>query len=128
MGERRVGSPVLLDSHRPDAFQMTGFAPASPDPAAASPAPASSLRRFRPHVVATVTAEDGRPTRVRVSRSDLPGGRVETAAGPWRSAGEWWATTVWDHDDWDVELDDGTICRLSRDRRKDCWYLDGVYD
>jgi len=128
MGERRVGSPVLLDSHRPDAFQMTGFAPASPDPTAASPAPASSLRRFRPHVVATVTAEDGRPTRVRVSRPDLPGGRVETAAGPWRSAGEWWATTVWDHDDWDVELDDGTICRLSRDRRKDCWYLDGVYD
>ena len=128
MGERRVGSPVLLDSHRPDAFQMAGFAPASPDPAAASPAPASSLRRFRPHVVATVTAEDGRPTRVRVSRPDLPGGRVETAAGPWRSAGEWWATTVWDHDDWDVELDDGTICRLSRDRRKDCWYLDGVYD
>jgi hypothetical protein len=53
---------------------------------------------------------------------------VETSAGPWRSAGEWWAATVWDHDDWDVELDDGTICRLSRDRRKDCWYLDGVYD
>jgi len=128
MGERRVGSPVLLDSHRPDAFQMAGFAPASPDPAAASPAPASSLRRFRPHVVATVTAEDGRPTRVRVSRPDLPGGRVETSAGPWRSAGEWWATTGWDHDDWDVELDDGTICRLSRDRRKDCWYLDGIYD
>jgi protein ImuB len=128
MGERRVGSPVLLDSHRPDAFQMTGFAPASPDTAAASPAPAASLRRFRPHVVATVTAEDGRPTRVRVSRPDLPGGRVETSAGPWRSAGEWWAATVWDHDDWDVELDDGTICRLSRDRRKDCWYLDGVYD
>jgi protein ImuB len=128
MGERRVGSPVLLDSHRPDAFQMAGFAPAAPDPAAASPAPASSLRRFRPHVVATVTAEDGRPTCVRVSRPDLPGGRVETSAGPWRSAGEWWAATVWDHDDWDVELDDGTICRLSRDRRKDCWYLDGVYD
>jgi protein ImuB len=128
MGERRVGSPVLLDSHRPDAFQMAGFAPAPPAPDAASTVPASSLRRFRPHIVASVTSEEGRPTRVRVSRADLPGGRVETSAGPWRSAGEWWTTTVWDHDEWDVALDDGTICRLSRDRRKDCWYLDGVYD
>jgi protein ImuB len=141
MGERRVGSPVLLDSHRPDAFQMTAFAPSSAPPSAPMPSSPSSpsspplplspqalLRRFRPHVVATVTAENGRPTRVRVSRPDLPGGRVETSAGPWRSAGEWWTTTAWDHDEWDVALDDGTICRLSRDRRKDCWYLDGVYD
>jgi protein ImuB len=128
MGERRVGSPVLVDTHRPDAFQMTGFAPSAPAACVPSPVFASSLRRLRPHVVASVTAEDGRPVRVRVSRPDLPGGRVQTTAGPWRSAGEWWATTAWDHDEWDVALEDGTICRLSRDRRKDCWYLDGVYD
>jgi protein ImuB len=128
MGERRVGSPVLVDTHRPDAFQMTGFAPSALAACVPSPVFASSLRRLRPHVVASVTAEDGRPVRVRVSRPDLPGGRVQTTAGPWRSAGEWWATTAWDHDEWDVALEDGTICRLSRDRRKDCWYLDGVYD
>jgi len=50
-------------------------------------------------------------------------------AGPWRSSGEWWRLDeTWDHDEWDVELANGTICRLTRDRLHDRWYVAGIYD
>jgi hypothetical protein len=35
---------------------------------------------------------------------------------------------VWDHDEWDVGFDYGIVCRLTRDRRKDRWYVEGLYD
>jgi protein ImuB len=137
MGERRVGRPVLVDTHRPGAFHMAAFtgedAPSNAVPGTcnlgAHPVPA--LRRFRQPVVADVAIEDGRPMRVRVAaRADAAsgGGAVITCAGPWRTSGEWWADTVWDHDEWDVGLDTGVVCRLFRDRRKDRWYVAGTYD
>jgi protein ImuB len=78
--------------------------------------------------VASVTLEDGRPVRLRVSRQGLPGGRIETCAGPWRTSGEWWAGTTWDRDEWDIALDVGVVCRLFRDRRTDRWFVEGMYD
>ena len=88
--------------------------------------PRPALRRLRQPVVATVTVEDGRPVRVRVSRPDLPDGCIETCAGPWRIVGRVVGRDVWDRDEWDVALDDGAVCRLFRDRRKDRWFVDGV--
>jgi protein ImuB len=89
-----------------------------------------ALRRFRQPLLATVVIEEGRPVRMRVSaRADaISGGHVVTCAGPWRTSGDWWADTVWDHDEWDVGLDTGVVCRLFRDRRKDRWYVAGAYD
>ena len=150
MGERRVGRPVLLDTYRPGAFEMAGFTgsavvgpnvrlreaaatvvgPNFSSANSANPANGAgpALRRFRQPVGVVVAAEGGRPARVRLARRDVPGGRVEASAGPWRTAGEWWTQSAWDHDEWDVALDDGTLCRLMRDRRNDRWYLEGVYD
>ena len=54
--------------------------------------------------------------------------RVVTCAGPWRITGEWWDAHPWARDEWDVELADGLVCRLARDRIQGHWYLDGVYD
>ncbi len=54
--------------------------------------------------------------------------RVVTCAGPWRVTGEWWDAHPWSRDEWDVELADGLVCRLARDRIQGHWYLDGVYD
>jgi hypothetical protein len=88
-----------------------------------------ALRRYRPPVPARVSVVDGRPVQVRAARTGVAGGVVEMMAGPWRCSGEWWALdTAWDHDEWDVALSGGTICRLSRDRLKDRWYVAGVYD
>ena len=145
MGARRVGRPVLVDSDRPDAFTMETFTgedggsrreddhnregamPRRHEGDHKQLAPA--LRRYRPPVPARVSVVDGRPVQVRAARAGVAGGAIEMMAGPWRCSGEWWALdTAWDHDEWDVALSGGTICRLSRDRLKDRWYVAGVYD
>jgi len=135
MGTRRVGRPVLMDSHRPDAFTMESFTgeAQSPKPEARSQDSSAhlvpALRRYRPPVPARVSVIDGRPAQVRATRAGVAGGAIEMMAGPWRCSGEWWASdAAWDHDEWDVMLSGGTICRLSRDRLKDRWYVSGVYD
>lgn len=133
MGDRQVGCPMLIDSHRPGAFEMapfTGEDRPSHESDAVAPARAPALRRFRQPLVASVVIEDGYPARLRVSAgaATVTGGRVVACAGPWRASGEWWADTAWDHDEWDIGLDTGVVCRLFRDRRKDRWYVAGAYD
>ena len=148
VGERRIGSPALLDTWRPDAFAMRPFDPAcsqlrSTDgvkaPARRHGVPTCNasetsdrvmLRRFRPPIAVRVAVERGRPVRVAIDRRGMPGGQVEQAAGPWRTSGAWWdaASTAWDRDEWDAALSDGSICRLFHDRIADRWFLDGIVD
>ena len=137
VGETRCGSPVLLDTHRPDAFEMHRFnprssAPIRADPLAPSPRPPAplTLRRFRPPVAVRVTVERGRPVRVAIDRKGMPGGTVTQSAGPWRSSGAWWdgGKTHWDRDEWDVSLSDGSMCRLYFDRVSEHWFVDAVMD
>ena len=146
VGESRIGSPVLLDTWRPDGFEMRRFDPAASESrsrhAMREPAEWRSerasfardgrvmLRRFRPPVAVRVTIERGRPVRVAIDRRGMPGGHVEQAAGPWRTSGAWWSTTstAWDRDEWDAALSDGSICRLFHDRITDRWFIDGIVD
>jgi protein ImuB len=153
MGESHIGSPRLVDTWRPGAFEMTPFAvdgadashPSTFAPATASAdkshlvAPvsgvdgcASALRRFRLPVPARVRVEDGRPVRVMTDRRGMPGGAIVEAAGPWRTSGEWWndgpSARAWDRDEWDVALADGTVYRLFVERDIGQWFLDGLMD
>ncbi len=156
-GESRVGQPVLLDSHRPDAFEMRRFAPderVRPDnPVSRPDDPIASafrrndalengvLRRFRPPIAIRVLVERGRPRHVFIDRRGMPGGRVELCAGPWRSSGSWWkewgearrglpggVIRPWHRDEWDVALGDGSVCRLFQARDTEQWFLDGIVD
>jgi protein ImuB len=153
VGDTRCGSPALLDTHRPDGFELRRFAPESRIPplrreaatagravartdGAASeggrlPSPESRipiLRRFRPPIAVRVTVERGRPVRVAIDRRGMPGGEVEQQAGPWRTSGAWWGATTWDRDEWEVAVSDGSLCRLFHDRLIDRWFLEGVFD
>jgi protein ImuB len=139
---QNVGSPVITDSHRPDAFALVPFVPPAGtrvetgggmdmDTRALAAAPLA-LRRLRPprriEVATDGTARAGgrRPARLLLDgRAPV---RVVTCAGPWRVTGEWWDAHPWARDEWDVELADGLVCRLARDRIQGHWYLDGVYD
>jgi protein ImuB len=93
MGETRCGSPALVDSWKPGAFEMTPFAPVDRGGTvneAVSVRLALALRRFRHPVPARVRVEDGKPARVTIDRRGFSGGGVAGCAGPWRTSGGWW--------------------------------------
>jgi protein ImuB len=55
-------------------------------------------------------------------------GTVKVAAGPWRMEEGWWTSDPADRDYWDVELSDGALYRVYRDRASGSWFADGIYD
>ncbi len=130
VGSDRIGAPALLDSHRPDAVGLGPYASSSPlggesrgGVARGDATPVLALRRLRPPAPAAVTLASGRPVAMRSSRL---AGRIVAGVGPWRSSGEWWTAHPWLQDEWDVELADGTLCRLAHDGS--AWHLAGIYD
>ena len=133
VGSDRIGAPALLDSHRPDAVGLGAYASPSPRRGegrvrdsrvrGSGNAPVLALRRLRPPAPAAVTLASGRPVAMRSSRL---AGRIVAGVGPWRSSGEWWTTQPWLQDEWDVELADGTLCRLAHDGS--AWHIAGIYD
>ncbi|MDP9147006.1 MAG: DNA polymerase Y family protein [Acidobacteriota bacterium] len=118
VGDANVGSPELMDTHRPDGIRMSRFRllqevvrrkqrSASLDktnktiPQEKINTPANGLRLFRPEVPARVEVRDGCPARIFFQGKR---GEVLAASGPWRTSGDWWHEKPWDHDEWDVEL------------------------
>ncbi|MBK7978326.1 MAG: DNA polymerase Y family protein [Deltaproteobacteria bacterium] len=55
-------------------------------------------------------------------------GSVRVASGPWALEEGWWAETPAARDYWDVELMDGGLYRIYRDRVSGGWFADGLYD
>src|SRR5262245_22395105 len=129
VGPDNVGSPALDDSHRPDAITLGPFIPPEGDPdddtIPVTSDPPLALRRLRPPPIVAVAIDGARPARV--IRGTMAA-RVVTCAGPWRRSGEWWDTRGWARDEWDLLLDDGTLCRLAHDHVSGHWLLDGIYD
>ena len=78
-------------------------------------------RSRQPVEVRTVVAEET-AKRPRVQ------GRVRIASGPWRLEERWWEEQPVARDYWDVELADGGLYRLYRDRASGDWFVDGIYD
>jgi hypothetical protein len=55
-------------------------------------------------------------------------GTVRVASGPWSLEDGWWSETPADRDYWDVELSDGALYRIYRERATGAWFADGIYD
>jgi len=94
----------------------------------AQPRVVSALHRCRRPVPARVVVEGGRPVCVTTDRRGFAGGAVLSAAGPWRTSGDWWAPGTWNHDEWDVALGDGGMYRIFQDRLTDGWCIDAIVD
>ena len=133
VGEGRAGSPQLLDTHRPHAFEMRRFTP-STQKNGNGHAPkdlVTALRIFRPPIAVTVNHQDGRPSRICSERREQIAGEVLWAAGPWRSSGDWWEQDAWVRDEWDIAVQEKTgivLYRLIHDLVCGRWVLEGSYD
>jgi protein ImuB len=120
VGEENVGSPELVDTHRPGAFRMLRFG-MDQKLAGKSACPTSlAFRAFRPPLAAKVQA----------GFISAPGihGRISMQAGPWRTSGDWWSAGAWARDEWDIELAGGALYRIYCDAQTGRWFVEGSYD
>jgi protein ImuB len=125
VGEGNVGAAETLDTHRPDAFEVRKFSSTAQrlDGTKAQKF-ALGLRRFRPPREATVQLRNKLPIWIAFHNAHGP---ISTASGPWRTSGDWWRPTMWDREEWDIEVLD-TLYRIYYDVHLDRWYVQGVYD
>jgi protein ImuB len=123
LGPENVGSPELIDTHRPDAFRVKRFAlkttrekkrrtrkaslrPAHPPVSSETLAPLIGFRIFRPPLKAMVEATRGYPTQISAWSKKLSvHGKIVRLAGPWRTTGDWWRLKNWARDEWDVAVE-----------------------
>jgi protein ImuB len=128
-----VGSPRMLDSHKPDSFTVQAFSGINEEAeeldSTPADAPIISLRIFRPALQTAVELAGEKPCSVSLHKKQL---RVLAASGPWRSSGNWWSTSsAWARDEWDVALKttEGVgFYRIYLDRIKGQWFVEGGFD
>jgi protein ImuB len=136
LGDGRVGTPVPVESHGPDSFELAppdfenAPIPTGPKwPAVLQPV---AMRRCRPPVKAGVETVPGcaagasHPAPVSLQCS-VTAGRLKVTAGPWLTSGHWWEPgACWQREEWDVATRDGWMLRLCR--QSDGWAVEGLLD
>jgi protein ImuB len=151
VGEQNIGSPVLLDTHRPDAFSVKRFFLENRSDGrkrkrkktgeeraatAAGKPPSLGFRVFRPPLRAVVQVDRGLPAQISAwDKQRSVYGKVVEVAGPWRTTGDWWRDDRWARDEWDVALQLGkagseqqAIYRIYRELNNGAWFVEGNYD
>src|SRR5262245_51123650 len=131
LGGDRIGTPVLEETHRPDAFRMQPFSwavvsavPSGETPHALRRAhAAAAVRRFRPAVFASVLQDEDNPAHV---HSAVMSGKIIEQRGPYLLSGNWWDEKTWRRAEWDLQLENGELVRVHE--RDGVWRIDGVYD
>ncbi|PWT93369.1 MAG: hypothetical protein C5B55_04670 [Blastocatellia bacterium] len=151
VGEENVGSPVLLNTHRPDAFAIQRFVLFDKETRRRRKSLNRQLaignrqylgfRMFRPALRAVVQCVRGRPQHISAwGKQRSVYGTVVDLAGPWRTTGDWWRSDSWARDEWDIALEpDGAtrkvnvarnrlLYRIYRELESDTWFVEGSYD
>jgi protein ImuB len=155
LGPERVGSPELIDTHRPDAFRIKRFVlrgsinqrnrgarrARNPKSAIRTPKCFLAFRVFRPPLRALVEAAKGYPTQISAWSADRSvHGSIVRMAGPWRTTGDWWRANYWARDEWDVAVESRSakggpttvplqvLYRIYREVPNGSWFVEGIYD
>jgi protein ImuB len=120
VGAENVGSPELVDTHRPGSFRMRQFGISAQKTGRNSSFTCMAFRAFRPPLTA----------KVQSGFISAPGihGKAIKLAGPWRTSGDWWTAGAWAGDEWDIELSDGVLYRIRCDSQTGRWFIEGRYD
>jgi protein ImuB len=134
LGNDRVGTPVLEETHRPDAFRMEPFSwgvatglwpvwtPSCAERTAhRAVATTPALRRFRPPAHTSIFI-----SKHRHLESDKVRGEIIDQSGPFLLSGNWWDEKSWVRAEWDMQLENGELMRAHEADGK--WALDGLYD
>ncbi len=133
LGADRVGSPVLEETHRPDAFRMEPFTWQLTDKKNQAEPKIGRAKLNLLRGCASSTFSIGasgfdvigkKSSRSPPYRQDF--GQGATSKRPYRISGNWWDDNAWVRAEWDLELENGALCRCHSDAGK--WEVDGVYD
>lgn len=140
VGEENLGSPALLDTHRPDAFTINKFVLPSKinnrQPAIGN-RQCMGLRMFRPPLRAVIETSQGCPVQISAwGKQRSVYGKVVQLAGPWRTTGDWWREDRWARDEWDVAVTPSNktsteapgLYRIYRKLDSEMWFVEGNYD
>jgi protein ImuB len=103
--------------------------PAAPSSAIKPAAPRPAARKLRPPERAFVTLANQRPAAFVFRERRYA---VEQAYGPWHTGGDWWNSSLWGCEQWDLaaRAQDGAMlcCCLIRDLLRDQWQMAALYD
>ncbi|HJT44654.1 MAG TPA: hypothetical protein VJ721_00150 [Chthoniobacterales bacterium] len=133
VGNDRVGTPVLEETHRPDAFRMENFCWNVEGTTSVSsnssgdamervpPISKPALRRFRPPARTSIFISEQR-----YLESDKLRGQILNQAGPFLLSGNWWDENRWGRAEWDMQMENGELVRAHQSDGS--WKLDGIYD
>jgi len=142
VGNANIGSPELVDTHRPGEFRMKRFVPASDESkipqkrgvaakvqtrqedTSASRHAATAFRIFRPEVQAKVELQDDFPTRIYFRGMR---GNIVAVSGPWRTSGDWWREDTWQQDEWEVDIRFDASASSRNERASSPRTQDGLY-
>jgi len=142
VGNSNIGSPELVDTHRPGDFRMGRFLPAvgeskisqkngaaasihiRKEDTSTSRRAATAFRMFRPEVQAKVELQDGYPVRIYFRGMR---GNIVAASGPWRTSGDWWREDLWQQDEWEVDIRFDSSASSRSERTPNPRAQDGLY-
>jgi protein ImuB len=143
VGNSNIGSPELVDTHRPGDFRMGRFLPAvgeseilqknrapasidvrEEDHISKPRSAATAFRIFRPEVQAKVELQDGYPARIYFRGMR---GEIVAASGPWRTSGDWWREDLWQQDEWEVDIRFDSSANSRSERTPNPRAQDGLY-
>ena len=130
VGEGNVGRPVLQDTHHPQGFRIERFTVPSDEPRdVPARSTAAVLRALRPPKSVQLTLNKQTPEQFRFRQENYV---VERAFGPWAARGEWWNSSIWGREQWDLvaRADNGNVLYgcLTRDVMLNRWRMVGLYD
>ena len=130
VGKERLGRTQILDGHESDNFITTTFDVDSTRKERNRPWSHSlTLRRLRPPQRISVEITKCNITAFYYKHICY---KIEHFCGPWQSSGNWWLSSMWSTESWDIvgseHNDARLICLISHDLLRDSWYMEALYD
>ena len=124
VGEENVGVPELLEDRLEKPFKLnSGLEPKGTEKLEIKEAkPKIAFSYYNPPIPAHVWIENRKLVFLKTDQFE---GKVKNHGGIWRANSHWWAR-LWATEEWDVEVEDQGVFRLSRKGKS--WFVTGEYD